>query len=44
MNSISSGGSVFRTWASLSPISASRATCAVNVFDAATATSRPQRV
>ena len=44
MNSISSAGSVFRTCASLSATRQSSATCAVNVFDAATPTSSPQRV
>ena len=44
MNSISSGGRVPRHCASFSPIRNSSATCAVNVFDAATPTSRPVRV
>jgi len=44
MNSISFGSIVLRTPASWSAISESSATCEVNVFDAATPTSRPQRV
>ena len=42
--STSFGGSVFRTCASLSATSESSATWAVNVFEAATPTSIPQRV
>ena len=37
-------GSVFRTWASLSATRKSSDSCAVNVLDAATLTSRPARV
>ena len=44
MNSISSGGIVPRTCASLSAIRSSSATWAVNVLEAATPISRPQRV
>ena len=44
MNSISSGGIVFFTSASLSAIRLISATWAVKVFDAATPTSRPVRV
>ena len=44
MNDSSRSGIVLRTFASSSAISESSAACAVNVFDAATPTSRPQRV
>ena len=44
MNSISSCGSVRRISASFSASKLRSATCAVNVFDEATATSSPQRV